>query len=301
MQITDSKGNVLYCIEQSELFPDFRSVLLDAIAHGIDLSNLYVENQDLQKMYFQGVNLCDAEFKNCNMRGAEFINCIANDIFFDQCNLISLKIKKSNFYDSGFNCSNMSNANISNSNLNSAYITKSNLSNINASNSDFLNSSFIDCTLESSKFSKIQAKNVCFHTSNLANTLFEQCFLVDAKFIHPSSAFDWLQDVTFSFCNLKDCDLNWLPNLSMLFINESNIQEAILNHQSFTKIINEHTTVLYAIDSDTVWWNSFRGTIEDFRNEIEADFPRTNVGQEFEVYAYNELCKVLAYLEQSKT
>lgn len=300
MQIIDTKGNILYSIEQSELFPDYRSVLLDAIANGIDLTNLSVENQNLQKIYFQGVNLCNASFKNCDMRGVEFINCIANDIDFDQCNLIGLKIKKSNFCNSGFNRSNISNASIGNSELNESWIKNSNLSNTNAISSNFISCAFYDCNLESSKFSQAQAENISFHTCNLKKTVFERCSLMNANLIHTSSTFEWLQDVTFAFCNISDCDLSRLPNLSMLFINESNIHEAILDHQTFTKIINKYTTVLYAIDSDTVWWDSFRGTFEEFRVEVETGFPQTNVDIGVEIFIYSELSKVLVYLEQWK-
>lgn len=280
MQIIVSKGKVIHSVELSELFPDYNSVLLDAIANGVDLTDLCVRNQNLEKFCFQGANIKGAQFKNCNLNKAEFSNCFSEGVLFDQCDLSGIKVKTSNLQNAHFSSCNISNGRFVNTDLNNAFI--------------------IDCNLVNSKFSQTKAENVAFHTSNIAKALFEQCSLMDSKFIHTSSTFEWLNDVSFNFCNLKDCDLSILSKLSMLFLHESNIHEAILKHQSFTTVINRHTKVLYAIDSDTIWWGSFRGNLAAFKNEIETEFPKTKVGQESEVFVYDELRRVLIYLEQWK-
>jgi hypothetical protein len=84
----------------------------------------------------------------------------------------------------------------------------------------------------------------------------------------------------------------------MLFIRESNIEDAELQDQNFTKVINTYTKVLYAIESDTVWWEDFRGNFEQFKDMVENDRIENGIKYYLDDFLYDELSKVVCYLEQ---
>lgn len=53
MQLLDSKGNVLYKQEQSELLHKYSSMLKDAILNGVDFTDLCFQNQNLESFVFR--------------------------------------------------------------------------------------------------------------------------------------------------------------------------------------------------------------------------------------------------------
>lgn len=278
IQLKNSDGNVIYSLEKSDLFPDYHSVLKEAISLGIDLSKLNVKNENLDNISFNQSKLSGACFQNCSMKKVEFVECGGDSVSIDKCNLEGVKFKR-------FDLNNM---HIANSDLSSSRFKDSRANNV------FI----IDCNLSKSVFTKCILNNACFHTTNLFEVIFDGSLLVDSRFIHTLSDSSWVKDARFNYCEMKDCDLKQIQDISVLYIKESNIQDALLNNQQFTKIINDNSTILYAIDSDVVWWDSFRGNLENLKHEVENGFPTTHVDQAIEVYCYHELSRVCVYLEQ---
>lgn len=276
--ITDCEGNVLYSLEQCEMFPNYIAVLKDAIAQGKDLTGLCIKNQNISNVVFQGITLNNAVFENCNLHRAEFIECQADSVWFNRCNLDGLKVKKTN----------LTNAQIDKCSIIKAHFTRTTLH----------ESSIFDSNLYAAVFLKTQLNNVGFHDCNLEKAEFEECSLVDAGFYNLSPTYQWINDVLFSNCILNDCNLSSLNSLSMLFIRESNIEDAELRDQNFTRVINTYTKVLYAIESDTVWWEDFRGNFEQFKAMVENNTMENGNKYYLDVFIYDELSKVVCYLER---
>lgn len=276
--ITDCEGNVLYSLEQCEMFPNYTAVLKDAIAQGKDLTGLCIKNQNISNVVFQGTTLYNAVFENCNFHKVEFIECQADSVWFNMCNLDGLKVKKTN----------LSNAHIQKCSISKAHFTRSNLN----------DSSIFDSNLHLAVFLKTQLNNVRFYDCNLEKAEFEGCSLAKAGFYNLSPTYQWINDVLFSNCILNDCDLSSLKSLSMLYIRECNIEDAELKDQNFTRVINTYTKVLYAIESDTVWWEDFRGNFEQFKDMVENDTMENGTKYYLDDFLYDELSKVVCYLEQ---
>ncbi len=276
--INDCEGNVLYSLEECEMFPNYTAVLKDAIAQGKDLTGLCIKNQNISNVVFQGTTLYNAVFENCNFHKVEFIECQADSVWFNRCNLDGLKVKKTN----------LSKAHIQKCSISKAHFTRSNLN----------DSLIFDSNLHLAVFLKTQLNNVSFYNCNLEKAEFEECSLADAGFYNLSPTYQWINDVLFSNCILNDCDLSSLKSLSMLFIRESNIEDAELQDQNFTRVINTYTKVLYAIESDTVWWEDFRGNFEQFKDMVENDTMENGTKYYLDDFLYDELSKVVCYLEQ---
>ena len=108
IQLITSDNKIIYELEKSELSPDYRSVLMEAISYHIDLAGLLVESENIDNIVWEGINMCNITFRNCSMKRNEFIECFGKGLCFDSCDLTSLKIKKSNLNELHISNSNLS-------------------------------------------------------------------------------------------------------------------------------------------------------------------------------------------------
>lgn len=85
IQLITSDNKIIYELEKSELFPDYRSVLMEAISYHIDLAGLLVESENIDNIVWEGINMCNITFRNCSMKRNEFVECFGKGLCFDGC------------------------------------------------------------------------------------------------------------------------------------------------------------------------------------------------------------------------
>jgi len=292
IQLKTSKGKILYAVEKCELFPNYRSVLQVAIAYGIDLTGLDVENENLDGLIFRWVNLNSVSFHNCSMNKIEFIECKGKGVYFYSCNLNRVKFKHSE--------------------INELYFDKCELKYTRYNQLTSENNFAIRCDFTKSNFSNSHLNNFGFNSSNLTDVVFNNFSLDNSSFVHIKFEIEWIKNAGFIYCSLYNCDFKHVKDISILFFWESNVHDAIFhNDESFTKVINDKSKVLYAIDSDVVWWKPkdylgsysdfiFRGDLEKFIQEVENDFPITNIDTDYQFEITSELNNVCTYLDKWK-
>lgn len=102
-----------------------------------------------------------------------------------------------------------------------------------------------------------------------------------------------------------------IKEISQLFFWDSNLRDIhseFGKKERFTEIENERSTVIYAIDSNVVWWKPyswednekgiFRGTLKEFTEEVRNGFPTTDLYPKNADYEIEEeLLHVCNYLE----
>ena len=290
IQLITSDNKIIYELEKSELFPDYRSVLMEAISYHIDLAGLLVESENIDDIVWKGINMSSITIRNCSMKRNEFIECFGKGLCFDSCDLTSLKIKKSN--------------------LNELHISNSNLSQLSFRNSCSCNSFIIGCDCRNSSFYESDIRQTGFHTSNISGTIFKNCCLDKAIFVHDKPSKEWIKNTIFVDCSMAECGMNYVDDISLLYFWDTNLYDIqFRNKERFTEIINKQSKVIYAIDSDVVWWKTyswnneekrlFRGSLKEFREEVENGFPTTDLYPDMDDYEIEaELLKVIRYLEQ---
>lgn len=289
IQLLTIDNEIIYEIEKSELFQDYRSVLIEAIAYNIDLSNLYVNSECIDNVVWAGVNLKNAKFTNCSMKNNKFIDCNYHGVNFNACDLERLKIK--------------------NSTLRDFHIDNCNLSFLSIRQSYVINNFTIGCNCKSSLFFETEINNTRFDSCDLSKATFNKCHLSFVSFIHNTFSKEWIKDTSFLYCSFVECNLNYVDDISVLFLWQVNVLDIqFKNNEKFTEIINPNSRVLYAIDSDVVWWKPavyseenpciYRSTLEEFQYEVKNRFPTTAVFPEMDDFEIeNELLNVCAYLE----
>jgi hypothetical protein len=73
IQLKTRENKVLYELEKSELFPSYRSVLVEAISVGIDLTGLRAVNEEINNVDWKGASSSSFSFENCSMKKNKFI------------------------------------------------------------------------------------------------------------------------------------------------------------------------------------------------------------------------------------
>jgi len=285
-EIKSLDNRILYSLEKSEMFPDYRSVLQEALAFGIDLTGLLVKDENIDNLQFNRFKINDVRFENCSMVNVQFIESEGDSIRFSGCNLNRIKFKRSKISEIHFYKSKM----------NKAHFIKSVFPDLHLD----------ECNLSSSEFHECQINKSDFCNCNLPKTVFKHSSLQKARFAGRVSEDGWMQDVRFEFCEMEECDLERIKNLGILYINESNIDHAFTNNANFTKLSTFKLSILYAIESDIVWMNdnsdsllnvSFRGSFTDFKKEVDASYPELYVQYFADDFPGDWIDKACKYLE----
>lgn len=289
IQLLNHQKKVLYELEKSELFPDYCSVLKEAIAYNVDLTGLLIESEYIDGVVWRGVNMKGITIKNCSMRGAKLLECYGDNLSFDSCDLSGLKVQKTK--------------------LNGVYISDSNLIGLSFRNSSS-NNAFIDCSnCSKASFYESNIENTTFHTCNISDAVFDACNLDGTAFIHSEPSKLWIKDACFINCLKVGCDMSFVDDISLLYFWETNIRDIqYKNEERFTEVENTHSKVIYAIDSDTVWWKPyswshnkvkiFRSNLDSFCNEVQNGFPITDLHPKMDDFEIEkELLLVCRYLK----
>jgi uncharacterized protein YjbI with pentapeptide repeats len=297
IQLKTKADRVIYELEKSDMFPDYKSVLREAISYDIDLNNLYVKSENLEGLAFSNIKSKFLSFEDCFLKRIEFINCELGYIQFNNCFLSYSKYKKSNIKSLYFKDSDLKFSSFRNS-----VIEQLDLENI-----DISGSVFYRCLVQ----------YISFQNSNLSDVLFNYCSIETMNLYHESPSVEWIKDAMFLNCNFSDCNMKEIDDISVLYFWDTPFNGIkFKNEERFTKVINTYTRIDYAIDSDIVWWKPyswnedekkiFRGTLQDLINEINNNFPTTDIfpyGDEIEESKENELriaCKYLTAWSEYK-
>ena len=295
IQLKTREEKVLYEWEKSKVFPNYRAVLVEAISLGIDLTGLRAVNEEINNVDWKGARSNSFSFENCSMKKNKFIDCT-----YDFLGITSSDLAGSIFKTCKIKC---------------LHCTESNLSHTNISNSTWHSSFLIECKLAYASFYNCDLTHIGFHTTDLSETIFKKCRLDNSSFVHTQPNSAWMSNTTFLSCSFKECSMEYVKDISQLFFWDSNIRDIYFDfskRERFTEIENENSKVVYAIDSDVVWWKPsswknrgkdiFRGTLKEFTEEVRNEFPLTDLdssGMDYEIE--EELFHVCKYLESWKS
>lgn len=287
IQLLTKEKKVLYELEQSDLFPDYRSVLREAIALKIDLTGLVVDSEQLDGITWLGTDINSVFFRNCSLKNNEFINCNIDGLYVGDCDFTSSKLKKSNLKD--------------------FHILNSDFSKASFKNCTMATHFYLDCNFNKATFYNCKIDDIAFDSTNLSGTFFNYCEINDGNFVHSDENTIWLKESGFVGCNLSDCEIGSVIDISKMYFLETNVNDLkMIENEEFTEVFNKNSKVLYAIDSDIVWWkpNSwnkkigiFRGSLKEFSNEVQDGFPTTDIWPDVEMFIGSELEHVIRYLE----
>ena len=197
IQLKTREEKVLYELEKSELFPNYRSVLVEAIALGIDLTDLYVVNEEINNVDWKGVLSNSLNFEKCSMKNNEFINGTYEFLGIGSSDLTSSTFKTCKITSLHLDGSNLSHTKIRNSSWHSSFLI----------GCEFTNASFYNCDLP----------NIGFHTTNLSETIFNKCCLDNSSFVYPKPYSSWMENTYFISCSFHECHMLYLKNISQLF------------------------------------------------------------------------------------
>ena len=288
-QIKSTDNKILFHWEKSELFPDFRSVLKETMANQNDFKELYIDSENLDTFTWNEINLNYIRFKNCSMVGSQFINCHGVQLSFENCDITSLKIKKSK--------------------IEHLFIHNCIASKLSFRNTTFSSGSFDSCECNHSTFYQCDLSVFRFYSCNLRDSFFYKCNLDESHFTTNNSDDEKMQNIYFVECSVKDCEMLYVENLSQLYFWETNIRDiTFMNEENFIEVINPLSKIIYAINSDVVWWKPyswaekekgiFRGSLKQFKDEVYNNFPTTDLYPDMNDYEIqDELIKVITYLE----
>ncbi len=292
IQLLSKEQQIIFEIEQSEMFPDYTSVLKEAIAKNIDLRGLLVESKNIDHVSWKEVDLSSVYFKDCSMKRNEFHQC-KGDLHCKNCDLTKTKIKNAKFSSLQLDDCNISHLIFDNTYSDSTFISSCNLQNASFYHSDIAGVNFIYC--------------------NLNQAIFKFCKLQNASFFSLSGGTKWYEGMAFISCQMNDCRMPSVDDISLLYFWEVNLLDSeTFEDISITEITNNNSKVLYAIDEDVVWWKPypnkdeesgkpFRHSLSEFIKEVEAEFPTTGLYPCMEDFVVeDELIAVCEYLKLLK-
>ncbi|MCW0483319.1 pentapeptide repeat-containing protein [Gaoshiqia sediminis] len=291
IQLLNDKNKVLYELEQSELFPDYRSVLREAIALNLDLTGLRVESESLDEVTWNGASLTGVSFLNCSMKKNEFQDCTVTGLYLHSCDLSSSKFRKTTLRD--------------------FHLADSKSAKVHFSDCQFNNSFILSSSLSDARFYECGFFSSVFNSTGLSGSIFKNCTGDTMRFVHSKQTDEWLKDTFFMNCRLHSCEMD-IEDLACIYFWNTNVRDIqLLERERFTEVINDNSQVLYAIDSDVVWWKPyswkehenkiFRGTLAEFFDEVHNGFPTTDLYPEMDdTEIEEELLRVCQYLKSWK-
>ncbi|MGC9354220.1 MAG: pentapeptide repeat-containing protein, partial [Mariniphaga sp.] len=196
------------------------------------------------------------------------------------------------------------------SKLKDFHILNSDCSKVSFRDCSLSNHFFLDCNFIKTEFYNCRMDDISFNSTNLAGTFFNNCEINKGNFVHSEENTDWLSETGFVGCRLSGCEFQSPINISTMYFLETNAYDlSLIEDEKFTEIYNKYSNVLYAINSDVVWWkpNSynkkvgiFRGSLKEFSDEVRNGFPTTDIWPDVEVLIGSELEHVIKYLESWK-
>jgi len=159
IQLLTIEKKVLYELPTSELFPNYGSVLKEAIKLQINLSGLFVESQTINNVVWRSLKFENMCFLNCTLINNSFLEC-EGKLEYIRCDLSRLKIKKSKLSLSTFDNCDISNLSFRNSKNYHFIFTNCNLTGSIFKNNELRCFWFRNCQLSNIESSNLQSKKV---------------------------------------------------------------------------------------------------------------------------------------------
>lgn len=291
--LTTKKGTTLFSIKKSDQCPNYSTALQIALDNKVNLSGLKLVGKELDSIRWESVSIDNFSFEKCSLKNNHFNKCNGKGFDFKSCDLSH----------SIFNHLNVSDNYIMDCKIRAAKF-------INMVNGF---SHVLDCDFSESIFEHSILDGVCFNSCNLSNALFRHCSLIESHFIHIDSMSGWTVNLSFLECNLMKCFIKDINRISDLYLWKSNVWDAKFeNDEEFIEVVNKYSRVLYAINSDVVWWKPldhyhpdkgyiFKGNLAELDNEVNNGFPVSKLYPHLEVFISNELDNLSSYLKQLRS
>ncbi|GGF72955.1 pentapeptide repeat-containing protein [Wenyingzhuangia marina] len=289
IQIKTKNQTVLYELESSEMFPDYSSVLKEAITFNINLKGLCVVAENIDGVIWKETDLSNVSFYNCSMKNNVFYKCKGN-VWITDCDLTNAKIKESDFTD--------------------IHIENTLMKKMSIRNSTISNPMLMSCNLEKTIFWKVIMPNAAFWDCNLSHVNFYECVIDFSQISNKNNHDNWYQDLTFLGGDISGSNFTTIKDLKQLLlwnIDLDNIE--FFGNEEFTIVENKNSKVIYALNNDVVWWIPypkdknpsmipFRHSLKEFYNEIQQEFPNTELYPSMEDFVVkDELITVCEYLK----
>ncbi|MDT7830443.1 pentapeptide repeat-containing protein [Pricia sp. S334] len=196
IQLHDAEGRILYELEKSPLFPDYRAVLNDALATGVRLDGLQVISQNLDGLLWKGIMASNLSFTDCSLRKSRFGACDFENFSFSSCTCTGVKFRNTKV--GGLSC------------------FDSDLDRASFGNIRIPNGYFTGCSLEYARFTDSDLSRTGCHTTILCGALFEHCTLDSCSFVYGYPKKEWLTELTLDDCSLKGTTMAFTNDISMI-------------------------------------------------------------------------------------
>ena len=163
--------------------------------------------------------------------------------------------------------------------------------------------------MQNASFFNVDINGLYCTCSILSRSVFKQCNLENIRFGHDIPIINWFRDVAFDGCTLKEFNTEFIDDISILFFWEVNILDLDFpEDERITIVETNQTKVIYAIDSDVIWWKPdyrfrdaldiFRGSLAEFKDGVSREYfsktdyhiDQSSVGLAFEM---NLICQYL--------
>ncbi len=288
IQLVTIDDKVLYELPKSEMFPDYVSVLREAIKLQVNLDQLLVESRIINNVVWHSFNIGTIHFRNSIITNNLFENCTGT-IECSNCDLDRLKIKKSNLETSNFyNCK---------------------ITNLSFRTSESYHFIFEHCNLTGSVFKKNNLSSFWFNFCQLSNSRIEDCDLKYFHFKNSNENDEWYNDLIIKNCRFKESIFESKIDLSKLIIwninyEEIDFEEGVIR---FVDILGKYCKVIICTYSNILWWSHrykydddilYRHTFNEFIDEVQNNFPTTEVYPEMDDNEEeSELLAICEYLK----
>lgn len=287
------EGTTLFGIKKSEQCSNYSTVLQIALDNKVQLSGLNLVGKELDGIRWEDVSIDNFSFEECSLKNNHFNKCSGNGLDFKSCDL-----SHSIFND----------LNVSDNYIIDCKIKAAKFIGMVKGFSHVIGCNFTETILENCILDE-----VCFHSCNLSEAKFRHCSLNESHFIHIDSMSSWATNLSFLECNLMKCSFKDINRISDLYFWKSNVWDAEFeNDEEFVEVVNKYSRVLYAINSDVVWWKPldhyhpdkeyiFKGSLAELDDEVDRGFPVSKLYPHLEVFISNELDNLSSYLKQLRS
>ncbi|MCC4214410.1 pentapeptide repeat-containing protein [Leeuwenhoekiella parthenopeia] len=293
-QLKSREGVILHQQPQGLLFPDYRSVLEDALTKNIDLTGLSLKDEDLSNLKWIGVRATELYFKNCSLTNNRFEDCRFNYFSLQHCDC-----SHSVFKDTDLRYGHWSNLILDHV----RFLTMPNMELF-----------IIDCSCKAVLFRNCNLSHITFHSVNLTQTTFKNSRLGYAAFINAETTNSWMDEVSFLNCKIGEVQFHKYNNLRNLYFWKTRIVDidfAYCERPVIFRVENPSCIVVYCVDQDVLWWKPefwagkspriWRSGLQEFEFEIKNTYPKTQVLQSpLGAFVDEELQLVCSYFQALK-
>lgn len=293
IQLLSKEKKILYELPKSELFPNYGSVLKEAIKLQINLSGLFVESQIINNVVWRSLNFERMVFLNCTLINNSFVEC-EGWLEYINCDLRRLKIKKSK--------------------LSATTFDSCNISNLSCRNSKNWHFTFTNCNLTGSIFKNNELKAFSFKDCQLSDSHFENCEIMCMYFKNSEDSKEWYNNLAFLDCKFEKSKFESNIDLSKLLIWNINYEGIDFeDYVRFVEIESKNSKVIICCFSNVVWWYPyhqwrkdlpFKHSFNEFIVEVKSGFPTTGIYPQMDDFEVEDellaICEYIKYWEKRR-